>query len=101
MLIDEVVADGVLAILDTITATLSEAEDRRTVEYAALKRALGYCWSVAVVAAPARGKRLMEQWSASANPDIRWIIRENLKKNRLVRLDAVWVEQMKAAVEEN
>ena len=101
LLTDEVVADGVLAMLDTITATLSEAGDRRTVEYAALKKALGHGWSVAVVAAPARGKRQMEQWSASANPDIHWIMRENIKKNRFVRLDAVWVERMKAAVEES
>jgi len=38
------------------------------------------------------GKPLMEEWLASADTDVRWIMRENLKKNRLVRMDAAWVE---------
>ena len=29
----------------------------------------------------------------SADPDIRWIMRENLKKNRLVGMDAAWVAE--------
>jgi hypothetical protein len=33
----------------------------------------------------------MEKWFASADKDIRWIMRENLKKSRLARLDAAWV----------
>ena len=52
-----------------------------------LRQGLGYCWSVAVAALPEAGKPLMEKWLASADPDIRWIMRENLKKNRLVRMD--------------
>jgi hypothetical protein len=34
----------------------------------------------------------MEKWFAGHNPDIRWIMRENLKKNRLRKLDPAWVE---------
>ena len=36
----------------------------------------------------------MEKWLASPDPDIRWIMRENLKKNRLVKMDAAWVARM-------
>jgi hypothetical protein len=48
------------------------------------------------VAAPERGKALMAKWLADADPDLRWIMRENLGKARLARLDAAWVEQQKA-----
>jgi hypothetical protein len=37
-----------------------------------------------------------EKWLADPDKDVRWIMRENLKKNRLVRMDADWVEQCKA-----
>ena len=33
----------------------------------------------------------MEKWLADPDPDIRWIMRENLKKKRLARMDAAWV----------
>ena len=36
----------------------------------------------------------MEHWLAGPDPDIRWIMRENLKKNRLVKMDAEWVSQL-------
>ena len=38
----------------------------------------------------------MEKWLVSPDPDIRWIMRENLKKNRLVRMDAAWVARWPA-----
>jgi hypothetical protein len=63
-----------------------------------LRKGLGYCWSVAVVALPDEGKRHMARWLASSDPDVRWIIRENLKKKRLERLDAAWTAAMRAAL---
>jgi len=32
----------------------------------------------------------MERWFASEDKDVRWIMRENLKKNRLARMDVNW-----------
>ena len=61
-----------------------------------MRKGLGYCWSVAVVAAPEAGKKLMEKWLADPDKDVRWIMQENLKKNRLLRLDAAWVERCKS-----
>jgi hypothetical protein len=46
-----------------------------------------------VVAAPGEGKKLMEKWLVCADPAIRRIMQENLKKNRLVRMDVAWVEK--------
>jgi hypothetical protein len=40
----------------------------------------------------------MEFWATSPDRDVRWILTENLKKARLVRLDPDWVEGMKAAL---
>jgi len=90
-------AERVLAILDSITASISQVEDRKSEALQALRKGLGYCWSVAVVAAPEPGTHLMERWLTSSDPDIRWIMRENLTKNRLLRMDAAWVAQAKQA----
>jgi hypothetical protein len=54
---------------------------------------LSYCWSVAVAALPEAGKPAMEKWLASEDPDICRIMRENLKKDRLARLDRAWVDR--------
>jgi hypothetical protein len=88
-------AHAALDILDRITSNVQQNKDRKNDEFLALRKGLGYCWSVAVVASPEDGKKLMEKWLADPDKDIRWIMRENLKKNRLVRLDADWVEQCK------
>ena len=86
----------VLRILDEITASIPQLTDRKTDAFKTLRQGLGYCWSVAVAALPDAGKPLMEKWLASPDPDIRWIMRENLKKNRLVRMDAAWVARWRA-----
>ena len=93
-------AAAVLKILDGIMASLSQLTDRKTDAFKTLRQGLGYCWSVAVAALPGQGKPLMERWLNSSDPDIRWIMRENLKKNRLVRMDAAWVARWLAAAED-
>jgi hypothetical protein len=83
----------VLQILNAITAAIPQVTARKSDAFMALRKGLGYCWSVAVAAAPAAGKAMMERWLTSPDPDIRWIMRENLAKNRLARMDAAWVAQ--------
>jgi hypothetical protein len=87
-------ARATLHILDRITASVAAAAERRSPEFQALRKGLGYCWSVVVAALPEEGKALMEKWLASADPDVRWIMRENLKKARLARMDATWVRSV-------
>lgn len=84
-------ARQVLDILNEITASIQEIEDRKEENFRALRKGLGYCWSVAVAAHPEMGKPLMEGWMVSSDPDIRWIMHQNLQKNRLRRMDATWV----------
>jgi hypothetical protein len=80
-----------LQLLDDITTSVGRLRDRRGDDFKALRKGLGYCWSVAVVAAPEIGKPLMERWLLAEDSDIRWIMRENLRKARLTRMDADWV----------
>lgn len=96
LLRNEADAAKVLAILDTITTSVLKEKDRRSDAFLALKKGLGYCWSVAVVALPEQGKPLMERWFASDDADVRWIMRENLKKARLARMDARWIKAWSA-----
>lgn len=91
LLRDSQTAEVVLRILDSITTALQHAEDRRSDEFRALRQGLGYCWSVAVSASPRAGKRMMERWFASEDRDVRWIMRQNLSKKRLERMDGNWV----------
>ncbi|MCI0399430.1 MAG: hypothetical protein L0332_29350 [Chloroflexi bacterium] len=83
--------ERVLRIVNNLTTTISQAEDRKSEAFKALRKALGYCWSVAVVAFPAAGKPMMEHWLSSLDQDIQWVMRENLKKDRLARMDQEWV----------
>ncbi|MEJ2263738.1 MAG: hypothetical protein P8X95_09850 [Anaerolineales bacterium] len=88
-------AHVVLQILDDITQSFTTIEDRRDDTVRVLRKGLGYCWSVAVVALPDEGQALMEKWFASQDKDIRWIMKENLKKKRLSRMDPAWVDRWK------
>jgi hypothetical protein len=82
-----------LKILDRITASMENSGDAKNEGYKVLQQGLGYCWSVVAVAAPQQGKRLMEKWLACPDRVIQRIMQENLKKNRLRRMDSAWVEK--------
>ena len=83
-----------LSLLDKITASIGRNKDRKCGEFIALRKGMGYCWSVAVASNPGIGKKLMEKWMTSKDKDIRWIMKENLRKNRLIKKDAKWVGEM-------
>jgi len=91
LLSSEAHAHSVLLILDRITASIFEQTNRGAEDFHILRQGLGYCWSVVVASDPKDGKTLMEKWLLVPDPDIQWIMRENLKKNRLRRMDAAWV----------
>jgi hypothetical protein len=91
-------AERVLGIMDTITRSLISSFDRKEESFKVLRQALGYCWSVAVAAIPTHGKIIMEKWFICPDKDIRYIMKDNLSKNRLVKLDAAWVERWKQEI---
>ena len=87
-------AQHVLQLLDDITTSIATAKDRKSDAFKTLRQALGYCWSVAVGALPSEGKAVMGKWLPVADPDVAWIMKENLKKKRLQRIDPVWVDAL-------
>ena len=91
-------AQRVLRLLDDITTSVAASRDRKSDAFKALRQALGYCWSVAVAALPAEGKAAMEKWLPAADPDVAWIMKENLKKKRLQRIDPAWVDALSASL---
>jgi hypothetical protein len=95
-------AAAVLPLFDAITQALAAAPAaaRRDEGYQVLRQALGYGWSVLVAAHPAACRPRFEHWlgeaEAAGDKDLRWMARENLKKNRLVKLDANWAARWQA-----
>ena len=85
-----------LRIIDSITLSMADAENRSGEAFKTLRQAMGYCWSVLVAALPGEGKKMMEKCLASQDKDIRWLMRENLKKNRLLKADPLWVAEWQA-----
>ena len=84
----------VLAILDRITRSSLAVTSRKNEDFRTLRQGLGYCWSVAIAACPDAGKPVFEKLADLKDPDILWIIKENLKKNRLAKMDKQWVENL-------
>lgn len=84
-------AIAVLAMLDGITASIVGFQNKDDEDFDVLKKGLAYCWSVAVAACPEKGRKLMERWIRSQDKNVVWIMKENLKKNRLLKMDKGWV----------
>ncbi len=91
LLSSEKIASAVLDILDFVTSSIVGFGDTKDETFEVLKKGLAYCWSVAVVACPEKGKKLMEKWAGSLDKTVARTMKENLKKNRLVRMDKEWV----------
>jgi len=95
LLKEEKYASAVLGLLNRITESICESQNRKEDSYIALKKGMAYCWSVAAAGNPTEGKQWIEKWAVHPDKDIHWIIKENLKKKRLERMDRIWAEQMK------
>lgn len=99
LLVDDDTALTALDVLDQVTEALAgvPAANRRGHDpFRVLRQSLGYCWSVAVAARPDPGFSRLERWAKVPDRDVRWVIRENLKKKRLVAADPARCEQLAA-----
>ncbi|HEY3545574.1 MAG TPA: HEAT repeat domain-containing protein [Propionicimonas sp.] len=76
-----------LEVCGTATTTLAARPpgERRSDGVRSLRQALGYCWSVAVAADPGAGVARFQELAGDPDPDVRWIVRENGRKARLVQ----------------
>ena len=98
LLTDDRRVRATLDVLEAATEPIAAAEpaERRSDAFKALRNGLGYCWSVAVAAAPEAGgaafESLVGRAVTSGDRDLRWIVRQNLRKSRLARMDSGWVD---------
>ncbi|HEY46393.1 MAG TPA: hypothetical protein G4O14_06380 [Anaerolineae bacterium] len=60
-----------------------ETQDRKSEQFRVMRKALGYTLSVVVSALPREGFEFMTQLIEPQDKDVKWILRENLKKKRL------------------
>jgi len=90
-------------ILDRITASVegTDPASRRSEQFRVLRQGLGYCWSVAAAAEPASGFGHLAKWAGSQDKDVRWIVRENLRKARLHKADPSAAERLAAVLEKS
>lgn len=91
-------AASVLKIINKILLSVKTISDQKSEPFRVLKKGLGYGLSVAMAASPGKGKKLFEKLLTESDPGIRWILKENLKKNRLRKMDAEWTDRMKNVI---
>ncbi|MGH1547675.1 hypothetical protein ACRAWB_00200 [Leifsonia poae] len=80
-------ADACRIVAEAVDVLLAvPAPHRRDPDVRVLRKALGYAVSVVAAADPDDGVPLLERLATSADPDARWVARENLTKVRLAPL---------------
>jgi hypothetical protein len=87
LLQERVMAHSALDLHQRILERVQDADapDRKTDPFKTLRQGLGYTPSVVVQALPDEGFAWLAQLAESQDRDVLWIVRQNLKKNRLVR----------------
>jgi len=85
-------AEKILNILNSYMELIELEKNVKSDEYKTFKKTMGYCISVAIVANPQKGKEFFEEWMRSPNLEIRWVLSDNLKHERLRKMDSEWVD---------
>ncbi len=91
----------ILHILVELILSYNKISEKLTEAQGTLKKALAYGLSVAIVHAPEEGKIIFEKLSLEENKHIHWILKNNLKKKRLSKMDEEWVKAMSVKLEAN
>jgi hypothetical protein len=85
LLKDKQTAKSAFELHKAIFTKIAVAKERKSSEFKTLKQGLGYSLSVIVCAVPEEGFEYMRQLAGTQDADILWIVKENLKKNRLLK----------------
>jgi hypothetical protein len=85
LLKDKQTAKSAFELYKKIFTKIVAARERKSDEFKTLKQGLGYSLSVVVCAFPREGFECMLQLADTQDADVLWIVKENLKKNRLVK----------------
>ena len=91
LLDDPVRGRDALAIQEAAVGVLAAipSAERRKNDVRVLRQGLGYTVGVAVASVPAPGTGLLVRMARSGDPDLAWVVRENMKKARLRRIPGV------------
>lgn len=82
---DDKIARRALELHKKIFAKILHSIERKSDEFRTLRKGLGYTLSVVVCATPQEGFAFIRQLVGLRDADILWIIKQNLKKNRLIK----------------
>lgn len=85
LLKNEVSASTALQMHEQIFQRVLAAQDRRSAEFRALRKGLGYTLSLVIAAMPSEGFALVSRLIDTRDRDVIWVMKQNLKKNRLIR----------------
>ncbi len=87
-----------LELLDRLTRSVRDAPDGAAADIRVLRQALGYGWSVAIAADVGLGLPAFAPWLVDPDPNVRWIVRSNLAKNRLTKVAPDWVQAARTRI---
>lgn len=90
---DDARAKRALDALDTVTENLHEAKTHDDEGLIALRETLGIAWAPAIAAHPKQGKPLFETWLPIQDPNIRWVIKNNLQQPILQDAEPAWAQR--------
>ena len=82
-----------------ILAAIIANEEHNTEAFRILRKTLGYSLSVIIESDPEQGFSFLHELAKSRDSDLRWIVNENLKKNRLIKNFPGEVKTLKCAIE--
>ena len=99
LLKDAALGRGALALHKMIVTLLMGGGAIKSDALRALRQCLGYSLSVVVAALPAEGWTYMRELTSTQNDQVRWIVRENLKKTRLIKTHLAEVQDVKACMQ--
>lgn len=83
VLTDRFIKTEALKLHKNVMDKVKICENRKTDDFQVLLKGLGYSLSVVVHTLPKRGFEYLEELANSRDPDIIWILKQNLQKNRL------------------
>jgi hypothetical protein len=85
LLKDEQTAKSAFELHKQIISKIAATTERKSSDFKTLRQGIGYSLSVILRALPREGFEYMRQLAEQQDVDILWIVKENLKKNRLLK----------------
>jgi len=82
---DNETAQKALELHKEIYSRILSRKERKSDTFKTMRKGLGYTLSVVVCAVPKEGFLLIQKLVGLQDADIRWIIKQNLKKKRLTK----------------